>query len=120
MNRLSNGTEISSFSPGQPLSSSIMNKLNSTINNNTSVANSFLKEYINPNIEENNFTTTYSLETLISTLPVERRIPGIKLRFLGSDGWEEYVFCSTDISKWNNVKFWKANDQAGIIDGGEW
>lgn len=120
MRHITNGTGINSFSPGQSLSSQDMNNINTAVNSNSRVVNDFLREYINPNVEENNFTKRYTLETVLPKVPGERRYPGVKLRFLGESGWEEYIFASMDPNDWNKTWKWKAGDQATIIDGGEW
>jgi hypothetical protein len=121
MENIHGGTGINYFAPGQSLSSQTMNNLNSAINANTRVTNSHLLECINPNVEEKNFNKTYTLESLLPLVPKERRVSGIKLRFLSSDGWKEYIFTSTTPSEhWTDLRYWVCGDQASIIDGGEW
>ena len=122
MINISNGTGITQFVPGQPLGSSTMNDLNRAINSNTVVTNSFLLEYINPNVEENDYTTKYTLESLLPRIPVERRKGGSKLRFLGQNGWEEYVYLPDKYTEesWLSTANWGGGDYAKIIDGGEW
>ena len=82
MKQLSEGTGIGYFTPGQSLGSQTMNNLNSTINHNTAVTNSFLMEYINPNVEDNQMDQVYTLEQILPQVPERRRVPGIKLKFL--------------------------------------
>lgn len=122
MNNISNGTGITQFVPGQALGSSTMNDLNRAINLNTEVTNNFLLEYINPNVEENDFTTKYTLESILPRIPIERRKGGVKLRFLGENGWEEYVYLpgKYTIETWLNPISWGGGDYARVIDGGEW
>ena len=119
MHRTTTGTGVSQFAPGQSLSSSTMNSINSAVNNNAEIANSFLREYINPNVE-NNSTSYYTLPSVIAMVDEGRRFPGARLRFLGENGWEEWEFDSTDISDWGNRGKWKNVGPSNIIDGGEW
>lgn len=121
MKRLSEGTGIGHFSPGQSLGSQTMNSLNSAINHNTEITNSFLLEYINPNVEDNRMTSTYTLEEILPNVPLQRRIPGIKLRFLSTKGWKEYIYVPRgEENDWTNPDCWREGEGSGVIDGGEW
>ena len=98
-----------------------MNNLNSAINHNTSVTNSFLLEYINPNVEENKMEKVYTIEEILPNVPTQRRVPGIKLRFLSSTGGKEFVYRPRgENGDWTNLKCWKECEGSEIIDGGEW
>lgn len=121
MKQLSNGTGIGYFTPGQSLGSQTMNNLNSAINHNTAVTNNFLMEYINPNVEDNQMNRVYTLEQILPQVPENRRIPGIKLKFLSSTGWKEYIYKpKNEEGNWLNINCWKESEGTGIIDGGEW
>jgi hypothetical protein len=97
-----------------------MNNINSAINKNTTVTNNFLLEYINPNVEDNQLDRIYTLEEILPLVPEQRRVPGIKLRFLSSEGWVEYVYEPKEGLGWENANCWTEGDGARIIDGGEW
>ena len=121
MKQLSEGTGIEHFAPGQSLGSQTMNDLNSTINHNTAITNSFLLEYINPNVEDNQMSKIYTLVQILPQVPERRRISGIKLRFLSSTGWKEYVYRpKNEEGDWLDINSWKESEGTGIIDGGEW
>lgn len=121
MNYLSNGTGIGYFSPGQSLGSQAMNRLNSTINRNTIITNNFLLEYINPNVEEGIMDKVYTIQEILPRVPEQRRVPGIKLRFLSSTGWKEFIYKPKgENGDWTNLDCWKEGESSGIIDGGEW
>jgi hypothetical protein len=122
MKRLSEGTGIGYFSPGQSLGSQTMNNLNTAINHNTDITNNFLLEYINPNVEENKMTTVYTLSEILPNVPEQRRVPGIKLRFLSATGWKEFIYIPNieEENSWTNLDYWKEGESSGVIDGGEW
>ena len=121
MKNLSEGTGVEYFSPGQSLGSQTMNNLNSAITRNTAVTNSFLLEYINPNVEDNQLDKIYTIEEILPSVPVRRRVPGIKLKFLSSTGWKEYIYKPTgEEGDWTNLNCWKEDGNTRIIDGGEW
>ena len=117
MKQLTEGTGIGYFIPGQSLGSQTMNSLNSTINHNAAVTNNFLMEYINPNVEDNQPNRIYTLEQILPQVPEKRRVPGIRLRFLSSTGWKEYMYIGEN---WLDTNCWKETEGSGIIDGGEW
>jgi hypothetical protein len=120
MKQLSEGTGVGQFSPGQSLGSQTMNNLNSAINHNAAVTNTFLMEYINPNIEDNQLNRIYTLEQILPQVPTKRRVPGIKLRFLSSEGWREFIYQPKgEEGDWTNTDCWVECGN-GIIDGGEW
>lgn len=105
------------FTTGQKLSSSDMNILNRSINSLIEAVNKIMNSEININLEEGS-KEKYSLEEALSLVPKSRRIPGIKLTFLGESGLlETYTYLGGD---WDNFKSWGLSENETIIDGGEW
>lgn len=99
------GTGIDKFIVGQGLSSAIMNQLNDAINMNAEVGN---------------YEKTFTFSEAINQVPISRRIPGIKLRFINTPtkSWAEYIFTGTDSSEWEDEGCWNYSS-SNIIDGGE-
>lgn len=114
------GTGIDKFIVGQGLSSAIMNQLNDAINMNAHALNVLLKSNINLNAEVGNYEKTFTFSEAINQVPVSRRIPGIKLRFIDTltKSWAEYIFTGTDSSEWEDEDCWNYSS-SNIIDGGE-
>lgn len=107
--------------PGDSLTSSEVNAINSTTNALVDVGNEFLQDFCNANSELNNMTQKLSLTEAINAVPVKRRRYGLKVRFYGtSENWLEYIYCGTNLenSSWSNESNWKT--PYDVIDGGEW
>lgn len=108
-------------SSGDSLSHQDINNINSTVNTNVTVSNYLLKNFCNLNDEVNDYSREFSLRDAINTVPISRRKPGMKIRFLSGAGiYSEYIYSGddsvgswTDENNWDNVSF-------NIIDGGEW
>lgn len=114
------GTGIDKFNVGQNLSSAIINQLNDAINMNAHALNVLLKSDINLNAEVDNYKKTFTFSEAINQVPVSRRIPGIKLRFIDTltETWVEYIFIGSDSSEWENEGCWNRS-LSNIINGGE-
>lgn len=115
-------TGITSFLPGQKLSSESLNAINSRINDLVAAMNIYLKSEVNVNVENNEPNTTYTLETVRSLIPQERRGGGLKVRFKSEGGvWSEYVYTGTGIddTNWYKDSNWSCSLD-NKIDGGEW
>ena len=107
--------------PGDSLTSSDINAINSTVNALVDVGNEFLQNICNSNAELNNMTRKLSLAEAVAAVPVGRRRYGLKVRFLGPSGvWLEYIYNGENLenSSWNNETNWKT--PLNVIDGGEW
>lgn len=107
--------------PGDSLTSSDINAINSTTNALVGVGNEFLQDFCNVNSELNNMTRKLSLVEAATAVPVGRRRYGMKIRFLGSEGiWIEYIYNGTnlEVSSWTNENNWST--PLKVIDGGEW
>ena len=62
-----------------------------------------------------------TLEEILPNVPLQRRIPGIKLRFLSTKGWKEYIYVPRgEENDWTNPDCWREGEGSGVIDGGEW
>lgn len=106
-----------SFTSGQSLTSKTMNTINDSLNSLISAVNTLMKSEINVNIEENT-TRMYTLEEAIAIVPKSRRIPGVRLTFLGTSGiLETFTYSGGD---WESFESWGIGDDETIIDGGEW
>lgn len=114
------GTGIDRFNVGQGLSSAIMNQLNDAINMNSRALNILLKSDINLNAEVGDYKKTFTFSEAIDQVPVSRRIPGIKLRYIDTltKEWVEYVFTGSDSSDWMKEDCWNYS-LSSIINGGE-
>lgn len=107
--------------PGDSLTSSDINAINSTVNALVDAVNEFLYSFCNANSELNDMTKKLSLASAAAAVPINRRRYGMKLRFLGPDGaWLEYLYSGTDLeeSSWTSESNWSS--PFDVIDGGEW
>ena len=107
--------------PGDALTSSDINAINSTTNALVGVGNEFLQDFCNANAEINDMTKKLSLADAVKSVPTGRRRHGMKIRFLGASGlWLEYIYNGTNLesSSWENENNWKS--PLNVIDGGEW
>lgn len=114
------GTGIDKFNVGQDLSLAIINQLNDAININARALNTLLKSNINLNAEVGNYKETFTFSEAINQVPVSRRIPGIKLRFIDTltKTWVEYIFIGSNSSEWEDEGCWN-HSLSNIINGGE-
>lgn len=107
--------------PGDSLTSSDINSINSTVNAAVGYINENLKDFCNANAELNNFERKLSLLDAVKLVPESRRRSGLKIRFLGSEGqYLEYLYkgSNTESSNWLNESNWKS--PYDVVDGGEW
>ena len=105
------------FTSGQNLTSKAMNTLNDSLNSLIRAINILMKSEININVEEES-KKMYTIEEAINLVPKSRRIPGIKVTFLGTSGMTEtYTYSGGD---WESLESWGIGDDETIIDGGEW
>lgn len=114
-------TGVGIKSPGDPLTSSDINAINSTTNALVDVGNEFLRSFCNANSEINDMTKKLSLVDAVSAVPTKRRRYGMKIRFLGASGiWLEYIYSGDNLedSSWTLESNW--NTTFDVIDGGEW
>jgi len=126
MEELIETTGISSFNAGEKLSSSKLNKLNTTINEVVGVVNrDLLKGTINLNKELGDSSTTWTLKQVIREIPLNRRAIGLSVTFLednsGTPAWITYTFLGESLEDidWYDELKWQCGE-FDIIDGGEW
>lgn len=123
MRNLLETTGIGSFLPGQKLTSETLNVLNARINELVRTTNYLLKSHINVNVEDENPNGVYTLDLVLSKVPVERRNRGIKIRFREekTGDWVEYVYVgsNTEDTNWYKKENWIVT-LSNYVDGGEW
>lgn len=118
---LLDGTGVGIKTPGDSLTSTDVNDINSTINAAVTYINENLKDFCNANAEINNFERRLTLSDAIKLVPEARRRSGLKIRFLGSEGqYLEFIYkgSNPNSSNWTNESNWKS--PYDVIDGGEW
>ena len=118
--KLINKTGVPYKNPGDGLSAKEINAINSTVNNTVDVANVYLKDYCNANVELKSMTKQLTLEEATAAVPVDRRTKGMILRYLNIYGiWTESSFVGPSVSEedWKNGNNWAIGTS---IDGGEW
>jgi hypothetical protein len=104
-----------SFSSGQKLTSDAINKMNDTINSLVQKVNLVMKTEININLELGD--GKYDLSDFLYMIPENRRIKGIKVRFINKLGeWTECIYTGNDFE---DPKSWNLSIGKNI-DGGEW
>lgn len=115
-------TGVSNKVSGDSLSHQDVNNINSTVNLNVDATNYLLKNFCNVNDEINDYSKIFSLEEAINQVPVNRRKPGMKIRFLDSSNiYREFIYMKSNTNQedWINKANWMP-DGVDIIDGGEW
>lgn len=122
---LINKTGVPNKYSGDGLSHIELNSINSSTNKCIDGTNYLLKSFCNINVECNDFTRIFTLEQAINQVPVSRRSPGLRIRFLNEKkNYVEYTYSSNSIQEedWINVSNWYNNspEERNIIDGGEW
>ena len=114
-----NKTNVPEKKVGDGLNASEVNAINSTLNQEVEVGNSFLKSFCNLNQECGDFSKTFSLGTAINSVPEARRSSGMTISFLGSNKkYNQYIFSGSDIKDWKTQSLW--SPVVSVIDGGEW
>lgn len=101
------------FKSGEKLTSSQLNIIIKKINEIVKYINSdVIPDEVNINREFGDMKKVWTLEQVLAALPADRLFPGIKVSFLGVDGW---------ITWYNNpvTGDWETDDFTEI-DGGEW
>lgn len=120
--KLVDKTNVSWKKKGDKLSSVDFNSVNRTTNDAADAINSQLKAFINVNLEIlGNTEEKLSLIRAVRLVPQERRVAGIKVRFLSVDSgrWEEYSYNGANSSGWENEENWLSQSGITEIDGGE-
>jgi hypothetical protein len=111
-------TGIPTKNKGDGLSSSDFNKINSAVNQNVDANNLYLKSMFDANLEMGT-DRYFTLEEVISLVPVNRRRVGFRVRFLRSSGfYGEQTFIGDSLGEWNDLSKW-GHGGGNIIDGGE-
>ncbi len=111
-------TGIPTKNKGDGLSSADFNKINSAVNQNVDANNLYLKSLFDANLELGT-DRYYTLEEVISLVPVSRRRIGFRVRFLRASGsYDEQTFTGNSLEDWSDLSKW--GHGGGIIDGGEW
>lgn len=109
---------------GDGLSHQDINAINSTANSAVEAINEqVLVNFCNVNSEINDYTKSFSLMEAIEVVPVSRRRPGIKVKFLNREGnYSEYTFSGKSAvvneTDWKDLNLWSYSFNS--IDGGEW
>ncbi len=115
-----NKTGVPHKNKGDGLSSSDVNRINSTVNLGIEANNLFLKSTFDINLEYGT-TRTYTLGEVIAQVPTSRRRIGMKIRFLNAPKeYEEFTYVGEDleVETWNDTHNW--SHDCNFIDGGEW
>lgn len=116
MNELIKETGVN-FSSGGKLTSDDLNTMNDRINKLVRQVNAMMKSNVNLNAESGSPERIFTFEDIIKLIPESRRVPGIHVRFLGTQGQEEYTWEGGD---WIDKKSWIIARESKLIDGGEW
>ena len=105
------------FIKGQPLTADSLNAMNDKINELVGVINLLLKDRVNVNIEVLQNTNPISIEDALASVPADRRIPGVTIKFNGPEGWETWIWKG---ETWENQGNWiRVAIDSDVIDGGE-
>lgn len=121
MKELLEKTGIPSKNKGDGLSSQELNIINSRINDEVDICNSYLRNFCNVNQEmgDDNYTIRMSLSEALKAIPESRRLPGMSIKFLTDSGkFVEMVYCGEDVEGWELTENWAPI--VSRIDGGEW
>lgn len=119
MNNLLKDTGVALKGTGDDLKASDINNINSTVNKEVGIINSYLQSFCNINQELGDFSRQFTLGIAVSLVPEERRTPGLSIRFLNMNGrFVEYIYCGEDTEYWTITSNWKP--LVNTVDGGEW
>lgn len=114
-------TGVTLKTSGDRLTSEDINQINATINHSVEVLNSYLKSFFNINVEGGDLTKVYTLNTVVANVPVERRAPGMCVKFLdATKRFVSYVYSGSSVEdeEWKLISNWKP--LISSYDGGEW
>lgn len=118
MNNLLEKTGVSTKNKGDGLTASDINAINSKVNDEVIICNSYLKNFCNVNQELGDNKQRSILEA-IKDIPTARRLPGLTIKFLGGNGkFVEMIYGGEDTEGWENTDNWYP--VVNRIDGGEW
>ena len=121
---LLNKSGIAQKNSGDGLSHKDVNAINSTANAAVGAINdTVLMNFCNINSEVNDYARVFTLLSAVKIVPKNRRRPGLKIRYLNSEGvYSEYIYTgkNTVISdeEWEREFNWSIS--LTNIDGGEW
>lgn len=121
---LLNKSGVALKSSGDGLSHQDVNAINSTANLAVGAINdAVLMNFCNINSEVNDYTRSFTLSTAVKVVPKSRRRPGLKIRYLNSEGiYSEYIYTGKNSvisdEEWEREFNWSISFTS--IDGGEW
>lgn len=116
-------TGVGRKNKGDKLSSDDINKINSSLNSSIDAINYSLKDSCNLNLEVGDFNRIFTLEEAISLVPVDRRVPGLEIRFLSAENnFSLFIYMgqNVDSDSWENLSYWLDLRNTNYIDGGLW
>lgn len=114
-------TGVPQKNPGDGLSHKDINAINTTVNDAVDAVNMYLRNDCNINTECGDPGRQFTLSAAIEYVPSSRRAPGLKVKYLSTDGmYVEFIYnhTSTDDEYWKNTDYWRPS--INIIDGGVW
>lgn len=121
MTDLINTTGVPYKNKGDALSSSDINKINTTVNQCVGAINPMLKSVFNVNAETGLEDKQYTFDEAVRLVPTGRRTRGLKIKFLQSgDFFNEITFVGDSIEEvyWVDQNNW--SNGGNMIDGGDW
>lgn len=114
-------TGVDHKNQGSGLSSSDVNKMNSTINALVDCVNSLMKNTFNVNEEVGDYDKVYTLDKAVEVIKLsDRRSVGTVMKYRGPYGYEEAIYSGKNVSDeaWGNIQNWGLTIKT--VDGGEY